>query len=332
MGCGKIPHFTSRCFGEVMHHSNENRVVEATSYGPQPELSHSETAGKDIVSCEKLEHRTATQRKKLETVLGKYQDIFRGRGNLPLTTSIDHAIQLEKVKLIAQTAYHRFAEKNANVIEEIEQAKLQELWKKVYKNSHDSFVKQFKQHDKRALPTTYHVGDWESYLSYFHRSKVRPRGGPRKTSVIQEFDKRWKKSGLHTLEPTLSTHRAVCKNVKREKGKSTRAVKRSRARLARWSTSVQEFDTQLKEGWTEKINLNAHAHIYSAVIGSPYKVKVGQLLRSKDLRIRTLWPEQYDIVASISYGPRTTDHGPTDTESVVNNTRFAFNAKEHLSL
>nr|CAD7432757.1 unnamed protein product [Timema monikensis] len=64
-----------------------------------------ETAGKDIVFCEKLEHRTATQRKKLGTVLGKYQDIFRGRSNLPLTTSIEHAIQLEKVKLILQTAY-----------------------------------------------------------------------------------------------------------------------------------------------------------------------------------------------------------------------------------
>nr|CAD7444257.1 unnamed protein product [Timema bartmani] len=72
--------------------------------------------------------------------------------------------------------------------------------------------------------------------------------------------------------------------------------------------------------------------IYSAVIGSPYEVKVGQLLRSKDLLIRILWPEQFDIVASISYGPRTTNHGPTDTEfgkfgDVPINTRSPPNLK-----
>nr|CAD7405264.1 unnamed protein product [Timema cristinae] len=58
----------------------------------------------------------------------------------------------------------------------------------------------------------------------------------------------------------------------------------------------------------EKTFPKAHAHIYSAVIGSPYKrvrrKLVGQLLRSKDLRIRTLWTEQSDIVTSISYGLR----------------------------
>nr|CAD7261901.1 unnamed protein product [Timema shepardi] len=32
--------------------------------------------------------------------------------------------------------------------------------------------------------------------------------------------------------------------------------------------------------------------------------------------LRTLWPEQSNIVASISYGARTTDHGATDTECV----------------
>nr|CAD7453994.1 unnamed protein product [Timema tahoe] len=37
---------------------------------------------------------------------------------------------------------------------------------------------------------------------------------------------------------------------------------------------------------------------------------------STELRIRTLWTEQSDTVASISYGLRTTDHGLTDMESV----------------
>nr|CAD7447267.1 unnamed protein product [Timema bartmani]CAD7463329.1 unnamed protein product [Timema tahoe] len=38
-------------------------------------------------------------------------------------------------------------------------AKLQELWKKVCKNSHDSFLKQAKQY-KNAHPTKYHAADW----------------------------------------------------------------------------------------------------------------------------------------------------------------------------
>nr|CAD7572067.1 unnamed protein product [Timema californicum] len=49
------------------------------------------------------------------------------------------------------------------------------------------------------------------------------------------------------------------------------------------------------------------------LLSSPYK-RVGRKLKLGNFYgVGTLWPEQSDIVASISYGPRTKDHGPTDT-------------------
>nr|CAD7606142.1 unnamed protein product [Timema genevievae] len=71
-------------------------------------------------------------------------------------------------------------------------AKLQELWKKVCKNSHDSFLKQAKQY-KNAHPTKYHAADWV-YLTrttlkknqFCLQIQSRPRGRPWKAPINQE--------------------------------------------------------------------------------------------------------------------------------------------------
>nr|CAD7258434.1 unnamed protein product [Timema shepardi] len=73
---------------------------------------------------------------------------------------------------------------------------------------------------------------------------------------------------------------------------------------------------------------NAHAHIYSAVIGSPYKRVRRKLKLGNFYGVRTLWPEQSDIVASISYGPRTYGYGIHQHMS-VEDLRSVFQVDHH---
>nr|CAD7401316.1 unnamed protein product [Timema poppensis] len=75
---------------------------------------------------------------------------------------------------------------------------------------------------------------------------------------------------------------------------------------------------------------NAHAHIYSAVIGSPYKRVRRKLKLGNFYGVRTLWPEQSDIVASISYGPRTYGYGVCIHQHMsVEDLRSVFQVDHH---